>query len=218
MTRFLMLVVLVGALASGCTGVAPVSQPAATSPLTQTETEAEPITGTEIVTDTDAVTPETPEPDWLADAETYRDETVGFELRYPAGWDLLDVSDETRQNPLGYAVTLNSWPRQEEGRGGIPEGGTKLDIQVQPMAPASPADAAATRRDQLAQDPANPTISNEREVRLGVGLPATRWEVEGPMGRTVEFVTATNGYSVVFSGMGDFELVEEIVRTMQPFQ
>src|SRR5690606_22718664 len=155
MGRFLMLVVLVGVLASGCTGAAPVGHPAATSPLTQTETEAQPITETETVTRTDAAAPETPEPAWLADAETYRDETVGFELRYPAGWDLLDVSDETRQNPLGYAVTLNSWPRQEAGTGGIPEGGTKLDILVQPMAPASPADAAATRRDQLAQDPAH---------------------------------------------------------------
>lgn len=156
-------------------------------------------------------------PVWAADAQTYRDKVVGFELRYPAGWDLIDVAPEVKQNSLNYAVTLNSWPRQE-GSGGIPEGGAKLDIMVEKSALANPADAAAIRRDQLAQDPAQPTVSDEAEITLGVGLPATRRQVQGQMGDSLEIVTATNGYTVLFSGWGDFALVEEIVKTMQPFQ
>lgn len=232
---------LAGALLAACTAPATPqpAQPAepatvpATLPATATLPPApdQPVTPTAIATpQAEAPAASTPvgetasptetvaaEPGWLADAQTYRDEVVGFELRYPAGWDLIDVAPEVKQTSMGYAVTLNSWPRQE-GSGGIPEGGTKIDIVVQKSAPASPIDAAAIRRDELAQDPANPTVSNESTLTLGVGLPATRWEVEGQMGRTVEIVTATNGYTVLFSGMGDFTLVEEIVRTMQPFQ
>lgn len=232
---------LAGALLAACTAPATPqpAQPAepatvpATLPATATLPPApdQPVTPTAIATpQAEALAASTPvgetasptetvaaEPGWLADAQTYRDEVVGFELRYPAGWDLIDVAPEVKQTSMGYAVTLNSWPRQE-GSGGIPEGGTKIDIVVQKSAPASPIDAAAIRRDELAQDPANPTVSNESTLTLGVGLPATRWEVEGQMGRTVEIVTATNGYTVLFSGMGDFALVEEIVRTMQPFQ
>lgn len=156
-------------------------------------------------------------PAWSANAQTYRDEVVGFELRYPTGWDLVDVAPEVKQNSLNYAVTLNSWPRQE-GSGGIPEGGAKLDIMVEKSAPANPADAAAIRRDQLAQDPTQPTVLDEAEITLGAGLPATRRQVQGQMGDSLEIVTATNGYTVLFSGWGDFALVEEIVKTMQPFQ
>lgn len=232
---------LAGALLAACTAPAasPPAQPAepATVPATAPVTATLPPAPDQPVTPTAAATPQAeagppPAPvsettgltetsaaelDWLADAQTYRDEVVGFELRYPAGWDLIDVAPEVKQTSLGYAVTLNSWPRQEGG-GGIPEGGTKIDILVQKSAPAGPTDAAAIRRDELAQDPANPTVSNEGTLTLGVGLPATRWEVEGQMGKTVEIVTATNGYTVIFSGMGDFALVEEIARTMQPFQ
>ncbi|RIK40642.1 MAG: hypothetical protein DCC57_19410 [Chloroflexi bacterium] len=195
----------------------PVTPTAIATPQAEAPAASTPAGETASPTETVATETVAAEPGWLADAQTYRDEVVGFELRYPAGWDLIDVAPEVKQTSMGYAVTLNSWPRQE-GSGGIPEGGTKIDIVVQKSAPASPIDAAAIRRDELAQDPANPTVSNESTLTLGVGLPATRWEVEGQMGRTVEIVTATNGYTVLFSGMGDFALVEEIVRTMQPFQ
>lgn len=235
---------LAGALLAACTAAPAPAQPAtvpATLPATATMPPApdQPVTSAPAATATQpAQAPSTPAPvaeivteivtetvtetlpvasDWLADAQTYRDEVVGFELRYPAGWDLIDVAPEVKLSSLGYAVTLNSWPRQPGG-GGIPEGGTKIDILVEKSAPASPSDAAAMRRDQLAQDPAKPTVSNETALTLGVGLPATRWEVEEPMDRAVEIVTATNGYTVLFRGLGDFALVEAIVRTMQPFQ
>lgn len=216
MLRNVALWLMGGALLAAC-AVQPAPQPALPpapdQPIQSTpaaEAAQAGTTGTELGAGTDS--------DWLIDAQTYRDDAVGFEVRYPAGWDLIDVAPEVKQNSLGYAVTLNSWPRQEAGGGGIPEGGSKIDILVNRSAPANPADAAAIRRDELAQDPSNLTISNEDEIALGVGLPATRWEVEGPMGKTVEIVTATNGYTVIFSGMGDLALVEEIARTMLPFQ
>jgi hypothetical protein len=228
---------LAGVLLAACTAQPAPDQPMTpTAPVVTGETVPLPPAPDQPVTPTAAATqeaeaPATPalvdattgltetvsgESDWLADAQTYRDEVVGFELRYPAGWDLIDAAPEVKQSGMGYAVTLNSWPPQPGGA--IPEGGTKIDIMVEQSAPAGPADAAAIRRDQLAQDAEKPTVSNETTLTLGVGLPATRWEVERQMGKSVEIVTATNGYTVLFSGLGDFALVEEIVRTMQPFQ
>jgi hypothetical protein len=68
-------------------------------------------------TSTVAASPTTP-----AGWTTTYDATHGFDISYPAGWDL-QLTDQARA-----PITLTSWTLPETGGGGMPDGGIKIDL------------------------------------------------------------------------------------------
>jgi hypothetical protein len=207
--------------------------PVATAPITPTVSS--PVTATVVVTVTvpetstapDAATP-TPAvaasspatPTFAAPAWTaaiYRDEVGGWEIHYPDTWSLTDVAPETKQESLGYSVTLTSWQPQEPGGQGIPQGGSKIDIGVTKGGAASPEAALGARRAEIVEGDAGTQIVFEEPWDLPSGLSGVHWTIQPSRGETVhEFVTAINGNRVVLSAFGDEAMFEQIVSTLRP--
>jgi LysM repeat protein len=150
-------------------------------------------------------------------AATYRDEVGGWEIDYPETWSLTDVEAQTKQESLGYSVTLTSWQPQEPGTQGIPEGGSKVDIGVT-KGGASTVDAAIeARRAEILAGDAGSQIVFEEPWDLASGLSGVHWRVQPSTGEAVhEFVTAIGGNRVTISGYGDELLFEQIVSTLRP--
>jgi hypothetical protein len=187
--------------------------PVADSPLDQPAAPESPLAAPESPLAAPAADAGTAAPDWLADAGIYQDEVAGFTVQYPGSWDLLDLPLEQKESSTGYAVTINSWPRDEGGAQGIPEGGTKVDIAVQRTGVLNPEEAIAQRRQQILDE--GTEILTEDVWTLDGDLLAVRRHVQGTMAEAVEVVTAINGYTVLIWGMGDFDRVDEIARSLR---
>lgn len=221
---------------SAATATAPVT-PAVSSPITPTLTVPVTPTVTVLVTPTLSLTATLATPVVTAAApvtstattekpleagpipavSTYRDDFAGFEIDYPAGWSLVDVTPQIKQESLGYSITFMSWQPQEPGGQGIPEGGSKIDVGVTKGGAESPEAAAESRRQEVTQGEFAGQITFEEPWELGGGLSGIHWTIQSARGETVhELVTATNGNRIVVSGYGDPALFEQIAVTLRP--
>jgi hypothetical protein len=151
-------------------------------------------------------------------ATTYRDQEGGYEFDYPQGWTLVDVSAEVKQASLLYTVSVFSWPPGDAGIEGIPEGGAKVDVTVFASDAGDLEEALAERRQQITTSDAQSTILAEEEWTLAGGLTGVRLHVESVFGESVELVTKLDGKVVIVGGLGDFDLFDQIARTLRPIE
>ncbi|MGD8751906.1 MAG: hypothetical protein PVG14_10815, partial [Anaerolineales bacterium] len=191
-----------------------ISLPASPTPkeLEATATATNPLV-TE--TATEIAPTETPLSELEGPTSTYQDEHIGFALEYPADWHLVDVEEEIKEKATTYSATLSSWQPSEGGTEGIPEGGTKVDITVIDSGAQSLEEAVAIRKSEMEEDPMAETILSEEEWDLSGGLKAMRWQVESDRGQAAVLITALDGYTLLLSGLGDFDLFDQVARTLQ---
>jgi LysM repeat protein len=193
--------------------------PTVNGPVTATVdvTGTVPITPTAVVDATSPVTPTVAAPAWTA--ATYRDQVGGWEIDYPDTWSLTDVTEQIRQESVGYSVTITSWQPQEPGIEGIPEGGSKVDIGVTRDGATSAEAAIEARRAEITAGDMGNRILFEEPWDLTSGLSGVHWMIQTANGETIhEFVTAINGNRIVISGLGDESQFEQIVSTLRPFE
>jgi hypothetical protein len=151
----------------------------------------------------------TPEPVMTIpdNAQTYRNDAIGFEFRYPQGW----IVDEAGDTDI-------LWSEKPGGPGhdGVPANIVKIDITAEPNTTMTLADLVARQKRIIADS--NGEILLEEAVTLPGGLPAVRLGVSG-FGTSVTLWTAINGHPVMLTGYGDltrFDAIANTLRTVQP--
>jgi hypothetical protein len=148
---------------------------------------------------------------------TYTDASAGFSLDYPAGW-FIDASAATNaEQSFAYSVGIATWdlhnPPTPNGKGqnGIPEGGTKIDVNVMKQ-PMTLEEAVAQQRQNENSSP----ILAQKDVTLAGGLPGVILNMEGPAGLIRTLITALNGNVIYVSGYGNLEKFEAIALSLRP--
>lgn len=152
----------------------------------------------------------------LGETKTYRDKFAGFEFDYPASWNLTPIGEEAKKNSVIYSATFFSWMPKGGGSEGIPEGETKIDVGVIKNNAPSPEAALALRKQEFANGDLEQKILREETWTLANGLQATRLAVSDRFGQSSELVTAINGNTILFGGVGDEKLFDAIVKTLRP--
>ena len=155
----------------------------------------------------------TPPPQLSFEAATYRDESAGFEVDYPASW--------TADPPLiggarGYFAQLTSWERTPgELPDEIPAGGTIMTINVLLWDPKNALDqyvdhfktnwsASAIR------------IVTEEVWDIDVNWRAVQFLIAAPDHEALYLLTTIGERYLVLSGTGDLQLLSEIAGTLRP--
>jgi len=146
------------------------------------------------------------------DTATYRDETAGFELDYPAGWAL----DGGERHSRGYFVQFYSWSwRPGEAVESIPPGETVLSLTVNDWDPKNDLEAYLDQR-RLAWDASGIVVLTEERVTLSGGWPAAQFTVQGLDGTRGFFLFTTAGEQyLTLSGSGDLSLLADIANTLR---
>lgn len=176
----------------------------------------EPAPTLQVATITPQAVPPTSLPEVnLGETKTYRDSVAGFEFEYPASWNMTPTADEVKKTAIIYSTTFFSWEPSVNAEG-IPEGGTKIDVGVYNKGAASPEAALEARKQEFANSGLDQTILSEEPVTLPSGLKATRLQVKDRFGESLELITAINGNLILFGGVGDYELLDAIGRTLRP--
>jgi hypothetical protein len=160
-----------------------------------------------------------PRCDKLGATSTYRDQTVGFELDYPAEWYITTPSAEIREQSSNYSVVLTSWDpdslvsHERAGTGG------KVDIVLFKTGVTTLEEAAINWRPLIEGGEYPGTILAEERWALTGNLQVLRWlaydseyQELGTM-----FITGMNGYTVILNSISNPDLGEAIVCTMRPF-
>lgn len=150
------------------------------------------------------------------DMTTLRDEYAGFAIDYPTGWTVLEPPLEVREDAIIYSITLQSWPLEEPGTQGIPEGGSKMDISVSKSAAATLEAALAAYRTELTQTELPVEVVSEEPRELADGLSGAAFEIKNAQGDVFHnFVTAINGHRVLLSSLGDRAIFDAMVQTLR---
>lgn len=147
---------------------------------------------------------------------TYTDNFAGFSIDYPADWFIDASAAADAEQAYAYSVSMSTWdltnplPPPGKGQSGIPEGGTKIDVNVmkQPM----------TLEEVVAQQAENESGSRilaHNDVTLANGLPAVILDVEGFVGLTRTLITVLNGNVIYVSGYGNLENFEAIALSLR---
>lgn len=224
-TGLLALVVL-ALLVSACSPriAQPESQP--TTAATVTPADADAVSPLPLPTSaTDAESPLPPPTEVVTPAptvpafemETFRDEVTGFEIDYPVGWTIIDPPADVKANAFIYSVTLQSWPLEEPGTHGIPEGGSKMDISITREGAETLEAALESYRQSQTQAELPIEVISEEELELASGLTGARFELESSQGETYHtFVTSLNGHLIILSGLGDVAVFDAMVATLRP--
>lgn len=152
----------------------------------------------------------------LGATKTYRDQFAGFEFDYPATWNLTPIGDEAKKNSVIYSATFFSWKPTGGSSEGIPAGGTMFDVGVNKNDAASPQAALEMRKQEIQNSDLGQTITSEEDWTLPSGLKATRLTVASRSGDSVEVITALNGKTILFGGVGDYSLLDAIAQTLRP--
>lgn len=147
----------------------------------------------------------------LLDA-TYRDTIVGLALEYPGDWTIIELTDEQKAQAVGYSTTFHSWPAGPGGGGGIPDGGTKIDLAVNRTGAMSLADASAQFRQQFQ---APDKVLAEEPIVLASGLQGLRFRTSSIFGEAEQALFLVNGYMVIFGGLGDEVVIQQILQTLR---
>lgn len=164
---------------------------------------------------TAAVTPTPTRP--VFEMETFRDETAGFEIDYPVGWSVIDPAAAVKANAFIYSVTFQSWPPEEPGSQGIPDGASKMDISITRDGAETVEAAVESYRQNLALPERPVEIISEESVELASGLTGVRFELRvAPGGTPHAFVTSLNGHLISLNGMGDAAVFDAMVETLRP--
>lgn len=145
---------------------------------------------------------------------TYLDEFAGISLDYPSDWEVLEPSEEQKASASTYATTFQSWASGPGGGGGIPEGGTKFDLLVQSNSANTLEEALNWRRTQI-EAGAETTILAEESVTLASGLHGVRIRTESVFGEASEVISVANGHVILFSGIGDEALLNQILQSLR---
>ena len=158
---------------------------------------------------------ETPVPQPAFEATTYRDDKVGFEFDYPAGW----AFDPGEQQSRGGYVQFYSWEwNPGDPIETIPEGGSALTVTVLNWDPQHDLEAFIDQR-KLGWESSNSSILSEERITLEGDRLAAQFTIQGPDGTQAYFLFTTAGEQyLVFSGSGDLELLAEIAHTLRPIQ
>jgi hypothetical protein len=157
-------------------------------------------------------TPTTP-PGPSFEAATYRNETSGFELDYPAGW----VVGPDQQYSRGGITPFTSWERPTDVLPGEnPPGETRFDATVQLWDPKGDLPAFLEQR-RMAWDGSGIVVLSQEEWSLSDGRPVRAFVVAGSDGAQAYFFFTTIGDDyLVLSGSGDLALLAEIAHTVRP--
>lgn len=174
------------------------SAPAATATTTASDPEL-----TEMPRPTPIETEAQPKTGISFEVATYRDESAGFELDYPAAWSLPDQVD---QGSRGSIVQLSE------------SGELRLDIAVLRWNPTNDLNAFVDVRKQ-AWDASGINIVSEEEMKLAAGHRAIWFVVQGRDGEQAFFFFTTVGERYLqLSGNGDLNLLAQIARTVRLLQ
>jgi hypothetical protein len=163
---------------------------------------------------TEVVTPTPTMP--VFDMATFRDDVTGFEIDYPVGWTIIDPPADVKANAFIYSVTLQSWPLEEPGTQGIPEGGSKMDISITKEGAETLEGALEIYRQSQAQAEMPVEVVSEEELELASGLKGARFELENSQGETYHtFVMSLNGHLIILSGLGDVAVFDAMAATLR---
>ena len=147
--------------------------------------------------------------------QTYTDDFAGFSIDYPAGWFIDASAAANAAESFAYAVNIATWdlhnPPTPSGKGqtGIPQGGTKIEVNVWRQA-MSLEEAVAQQGEGGSQ------ILAREDVTLAGELPAVVLDFEGFAGPIRTLITTLNGNVIYVSGYGDLENFESIALTLRP--
>jgi hypothetical protein len=147
---------------------------------------------------------------------TYTDDLAGFSLDYPADWFIDASAAANADQAFAYSVGIATWdlrnPPTPSGKNpnGIPEGGTKIDVNVVREQKTLEEVAA-----QQAENESGSPILARKDVTLAGGLPGVILDVEGFAGPTRTLITTLNGNIIFVSGYGNLENFEAIALTLR---
>jgi hypothetical protein len=155
----------------------------------------------------------TPAPQLSFEAATYRDESAGFELDYPASW--------TADPPIiggdrGYFSQLTSWERTPgELPDEIPADGTIMTINVLLW---DPKNALEQYVDHFKGNWSNSgfEIVTEEGWDVDENWRAVQFLIRAPDQHSLYLLTTIGERYLVLSGTGDIQLLSEIARTLRP--
>ena len=152
----------------------------------------------------------------LGETKTYHDAFAGFEFDYPASWNITPIAAAAKQDASRYAATFFSWNPTGGGSEGIPDGETKIDVGVIKNGATSAQDALEKRKLEFASGGLGQTILSQELWTLPSGIQAARLQVRDQFGDSMEMITALNGNTILFGGVGDSALFDAIARTLRP--
>jgi hypothetical protein len=147
---------------------------------------------------------------------TYTDDLAGFSLDYPADWFIDASAAANADQAFAYSVGIATWdlrnPPTPSGKNpnGIPEGGTKIDVNVVREQKTLEEVAA-----QQAENESGSPILARKDVTLAGGLPGVILDVEGFAGPIRTLITTLNGNVIYVSGYGNLENFEAIALTLR---
>jgi hypothetical protein len=145
-------------------------------------------------------------------AASYKDETAGFKLDYPADWTL---QPKSTIGPRGsQALLLSPGTTQET----LPAGGSRIAITVYQWDPRNDLAAYLTHR-KTAWTDSGSTIISEEAFELADGRQAVNFVLQGPdKAQSFILLTTVGEDYLQVSGEGNLALIEEIARTLQPLK
>ena len=135
------------------------------------------------------------------DAATYRDESAGFELDYPAEWEEpVSMGGGDRGSIMQFRVS----------------GEPRLDVVVLLWDPKGDLDAFLANH-HVAWDASGINVVSEEATTLADGRAAARVVIQGSdSSQGFFFFTTLGDRYLQLSGGGDLELLAEISRTVRP--
>ncbi|HEX7587006.1 MAG TPA: hypothetical protein VF478_01705, partial [Anaerolineae bacterium] len=143
-------------------------------------------------------------------ATTYKDETRGFQVDYPASWTL---APKTQIGSRGAAAQPFSPGSTAEK---LLPGGTRMGITVYQWDPKGDLAAYATHR-ATAWESGGSSIISRTSGDLVDGRKQMSFTVQGPDKMQAFFLLTTVGEQYLeIAGDGNLALIEEIAQTMRP--
>ena len=138
-----------------------------------------------------------------AEWETYRNNTIYFEVDYPQGW----IVDEGGDLDI-------LWSEKPTGPGhdGVPANIVKIDIVTEPNTTLTLEELVAQQKAIIADS--NGQVLLEEAMTLGNGLPAVRMSVSG-FAESIALLSIVNGHPVMLVGYGDLSRFDEVARTLR---
>ncbi len=146
---------------------------------------------------------------------TFRDETAGFEFDYPNTWILNNLG---QVGIRGSTIQLTSWPPEtDEASNETPNGSSRIDVTLYTWDPKNDLAAYLSTRKQ-AWEASGMSIQSEETLEIAEDHPAALFKVLTPdQTDTALFLITTAGEKyLVLSGMGNLEMLGEIMHTVRP--
>lgn len=139
---------------------------------------------------------------------TYRDESAGFALEYPADWTL-DPSSQVGVRG-GQALLLSPGTTPET----LADGGTRVSIVTYLWDPKNDLDAYIAQR-KIAWEASGFAITREETWQLADGRAAQAFIINTPEQPAFFLFTTAGEDYLQIGGDGDLALIEEIARTLR---